>query len=241
MHRRSAITSMSVLAVAVVAAAGCATTTTKTSTPASPTTSTAGASPTTTPATTAPTTVAPTTTTTIPARAVTGSLVTLGAGTFTVGSDIQPGLYNVTAAAGQSGNFIVSGTDMYDEILGGDPTDGDVPEIRAQLSTGDSVQLSSLSAVTFTPVTTPYVTTVQTVDLYAGTWVVGKDIAPGTYVATPAPGESGNFIVSGNDDVDEILGGSVADGAVPNVTTQLSKGDIIDVSSLSQVVMTPKS
>ena len=184
--------------------------------------------------TAAPTNSPPTTasTTTIPTRHVSGTAATLGAGTFTGGKDIAVGLYDVTPAAGQSGNFIVNGNDTYDEILGG--SDG-VPTVRARISDGDSIQISSLSQVTFTPVTAPLVTTHTQVTLYAGTWTVGQDLGPGRYVATPGSGQSGNFIVEA-ESVDEILGGS--DG-VPNVTVNLNDGDVITISSLSQVTMSP--
>ncbi len=39
------------------------------------------------------------------ARKVTGTLVTLGAGSFLGGSDVKAGLYDVTPGPGQSGNF----------------------------------------------------------------------------------------------------------------------------------------
>ncbi|MST31899.1 hypothetical protein GHK86_04050 [Acidimicrobiaceae bacterium USS-CC1] len=169
---------------------------------------------------------------------VTGKMTTLGAGNFTVGTDIPAGLYNVTAGAGQSGNFIVNGGDSYNEVLGS--ADGlGVPEVRARLRKGDKIELSGLSSVTFTPVATPYVTTVKVVDLYAGTWIVGQDIAPGRYVATPGAGQSGNFIVNA-EGIDEILGS--ADGiGVPNVTVTLHKGDVIQIAGLARVVMTPKT
>jgi hypothetical protein len=146
----------------------------------------------------------------------------------------MPGLYDVTPGAGQSGNFIVQGTDSYDEILGS-ASDLGVPKLRAQISDGDSIQISSLSQVTFTPVTTPFVTTHSQVTLYAGTWTVGQDLGPGRYVAMPGPGQSGNFIVT-DEGVDEILGGSMG---VPSVTLNLKNGDVIQVGSLSQVTMTP--
>jgi hypothetical protein len=191
-----------------------------------------GSSATTTSTANTPTTAATTTTTTAPARHVTGTAATLGAGNFTGGKDVAVGLYDVTGAAGESGNFIVQGKDTYDEILGG--SDG-VSKVRVQISNGDQIQISGISAVTFTPVTTPLVTTHTPVTLYAGTWTVGQDIGSGRYVATPGAGESGNFIVEA-EGVDEILGGS--DG-VPNVTVNLSKGDVITVGSLNQVTMSP--
>jgi hypothetical protein len=176
--------------------------------------------------------------TTVPARTVKGTATTLGSGNFTGGTDVAPGLYDVTAGAGQSGNFIVQGTDSYDEVLGGDVSIGDVPEVRAQISAGDQIQISSLSQVIFTPVSTPYVTTQTPVTLYAGTWTVGQDLGPGRYVATPGTGQSGNFIIA-NENVDEILGGDPTSGDVPNVTFTVQNGDTIDISSLSQVMLNP--
>ena len=119
-----------------------------------------------------------------PTREVTGTATTLGAGTFSGGKDVAPGLYDVRAGGGQSGNFFVNGTDGYNEILGTNHGFG-VPTVRVQISNGDSIQVSGLSQVVFTPVTTPFVTSHSPVNLYAGTWTVGQDIGPGRYVATP--------------------------------------------------------
>jgi hypothetical protein len=173
-----------------------------------------------------------------PARKVTGTATTLGAGTFTGGKDLAVGLYDVTPGAGQSGNFIVTGTDMYDEVLGTDSSDGGVPKVRATISNGDQIQISGLSSVTFTPVTAVFVTAHATTTLYAGTFTVGQDIGAGKYVATPGSGQSGNFIVTGNDSYDEILGGDSSEGGVPSVTATLTDGDIVNISGLSQVTMT---
>jgi hypothetical protein len=162
----------------------------------------------------------------------------LGAGTFTGGTDVAVGLYDVTTGAGQSGNFIVTGTDSYNEILGSDGGNGGVSTVRVTISNGDQIQISGLSAATFTPVSTPFSTAHATTTLYAGTWTVGQDIGSGRYVATPGSGQSGNFIVTGPDTYNEILGGDPSTGGVPSVTVTLSKGDVIAISGLSQVVMT---
>jgi hypothetical protein len=185
---------------------------------------------------TAPTTKPPGQASTV--RAVQGTAATLGAGTFTGGKDIAVGLYDVTPGAGQSGNFSTMGANDYNEILGGDTASGNVPMIRVQISNGDQIQTSGLSQVIFTPVTSPYVTTYGAVNLYAGTWTVGQDLGPGRYVATPTPGESGNFVIE-NEGVNEILGGDTSSGEVPNVTFTVKKGDVINVSSLSGVSLTP--
>lgn len=166
-------------------------------------------------------------------RQIKGTATTLGAGTFSGGKDVAVGLYDVTAA-GQSGNFIVSGTDSYNDILG-----QGVTKIRAQISDGDQIQLSSLSSVTFTPVSTPFVTSHTPVTLYAGTFTVGQDIGAGRYIATTTAGSSGNFFVHGANSVNEILGQN-GFGGVPNVTTDLADGDVITISGLGQVTMTPK-
>lgn len=182
------------------------------------------------------TTTTTTTTTTVPTRHNTAVAVTLGAGTFTGGKDVAAGLYDVTAGTGGSGNFIVHGADSYDEIIG-NSTDLGVPKIRVHISAGDSIQISGLSQVIFTPVTGPLVTTYGPVTLYAGTWTVGQDLGPGRYVATPGSGQSGNFIIT-REGVDEILGGAATLG-VPSVTFTVKNGDVISISGLGQVTLKP--
>ncbi len=101
------------------------------------------------------TTSAPPTTPAPPSRQITRTRVTLGAGTFIGGTDVAMGLYDVTPGAGQRGNFIVAGTYSYNEILGSNDGIGVVPTVRVMISNGDQIQISGLSAVTFTPVLTP--------------------------------------------------------------------------------------
>jgi hypothetical protein len=173
----------------------------------------------------------------VPVRQVSGTAVVLGAGTFTAGKEVALGLYDVTTVPGQSGNFIVSGTDSYNEILGVAEDQG-VPKVRVRLSDGDYIQISSLSKVIFTPVVAAFVTFYGAASLYAGTFTVGEDIAAGRYVAQAAAGQSGNFIVSGTDSYNEILGSSEA-GGVPNVTVTLTNGDVVELSGLSRVNFTP--
>jgi hypothetical protein len=123
-----------------------------TSTSSTPTTSAV------TPTTSPPTTQAPTTTTlaptttTVPTRQVKGTAVTLGAGSFTGGKDVADGLYNVTPGAGQSGDFIVTGTDSYYDILGGSSAEGGVPNVTVSLTDGDVIQISGMSQVTMTAI-----------------------------------------------------------------------------------------
>jgi hypothetical protein len=136
---------------------------------------------------------------------------------------------------------MVSGTDSYNEILGGGASAGGVQKVRVRVSSGDQISISGLASVTFTPVTTPFSTTHTSTSLYAGNFTVGEDVGAGRYVATPGAGQSGNFMVSGTDSYNEILGGSSANGGVPSVTVNLTNGDVIAISGLSQVTFTPTS
>jgi hypothetical protein len=163
-------------------------------------------------------------------RDVTGKYTALGAGTFQGGKDVVSGTYDVTAP-GQMGNFMVEGSDTYNEIFG-----QGVTKVRATISDGDKITLSGLDSVIFTPVTSDYITSHSKVTLYAGTFVVGQDIGAGRYVATTVPGASGNFIVSNG--TNEILGKNDF-GGVSSVSVDLADGDVITISSLSQVTMTP--
>jgi hypothetical protein len=163
--------------------------------------------------------------------------VTLGAGDFIGGTDVAPGLYDVTTAPGESGDFVVSGTDSYNEVLDASGTQG-VPEIRVRISTGDQIQITDLSQVFFAPVSTPLVTTEGLVALYAGTWTVGQDLGPGTYVATPGAGQSGSLVITA-EGVNEVLSSDPAPGTVSSVTFTVQSGDVVDISGLAQVTLTP--
>lgn len=173
-------------------------------------------------------------------RQVSGKATDLGTGTFAGGKDVQAGLYDVTPLEGQ-GNFTVksnSGDLNVNEILGKNMDMG-VSKVRTKISIGDEIQLQSINKVHFEPVTSPFVTLKQPTQLYSGMWVVGEDIVNGRYTATPGSG-NGNFIVygkSGLPKANEILG----DSGVKQVTVNLDDGDIIMVSNLNQVTLTPSN
>lgn len=200
------------------------------------TTTTTTAPPVSTSSTSTTTTNTTTTTTTLaPGRVVEGTAVTLGSGQFVGGTDVMPGLYDVTVDPGESGRFIVTGADSYNEALDSSGSAG-VPEVRVQISTGDQIQISALSTVSFTPVTTPFITTYGTVTLYAGTWTVGQDLGPGTYVATPAAGQSGLFVIE-KEGLHKRLNGNPGSGTSGSVTFTVQNGDVISISGLSQVTL----
>ncbi len=161
----------------------------------------------------------------------------LGSGHFVGGTDVAPGLYDVVPGPDQSGEFVVTGTDRYDEVLGSPGTQG-VPQIRVRISTGDQIQVSGLSQVFFTPVATPFVTTHSAVTLYAGTWTVGQDLGPGHYVATPGAGESGTVVVT-SEGINETVSGDRSQGSAPSFTFNVKDGDMIEISGLGQLNLTP--
>jgi hypothetical protein len=169
-------------------------------------------------------------------RQVKGTLVTIGAGSFNGGQDVAAGLYDVSTGGGQSGNFIVNEGAKVNEVLGAAGGFG-VSKVRANISSGDVIKISGLSQVTFTPVSAMFVLSHATTTLYAGTFTVGEDIGQGKYVVTPGHGESGNFIVNEGAKINEVLGAAGGFG-VPSVTVNLSKGDIIKLSGLNNVVFT---
>lgn len=82
--------------------------------------------------------------------------------------------------------------------------------------------------------------TPEPVDLTTGIWTCGEDIAPGRYIATPVPAtETGAIYTDGSTDINEILGPSIENGAVPSVTFTLEEGDTIEVNELPAIHFEP--
>lgn len=154
----------------------------------------------------------------MPAQAK-GKLVTLGAGTYKVGEDIKPGRYVITASSG-SGN--VTDSNDLNIILGesSDDEEGQVDSYTTYLPKGDKVKIEGIESTTFTPVKKRK----ELTSLSAGTWIVGKDIRPGTYTIKCVQG-SGN-LTTDDGDINEIIG-TTADsdeGKVTKVRAHLTKG-----------------
>lgn len=154
----------------------------------------------------------------------------LFSGTWTAGADIQPGRYAITSGGG-SGNFAIyskEGRLKTNEILG-DGSYGN-PLIETTISDGDSIRISGLETVIFTPAGRSLRNS-----LPSGSFEVGLDISPGTYIASATSG-SGNFVVyssSGRLKTNEILG--IGDYAISKVKVSLETGDTILISSLHAV------
>lgn len=173
-------------------------------------------------------------------RQVSGKTTDLGAGTFFGGRDIQSGLYDITPIECQ-GNCTIedsNGKVNITEILGINKGIG-VAKIRTKITNGDKIQLLGINKAHFEPVASSFNTTNQITQLYTGTWIVGEDIAEGTYIATSSKG-SGNFAVynkNGLAKVNKILGAS----GVKEVTVDLEDDNIIVISNLNQVTLTPQN
>ncbi|WEV44282.1 hypothetical protein OZX56_03370 [Lactobacillus sp. ESL0684] len=170
----------------------------------------------------------------------TAKLVTLGAGTYTVGRDIEPGRYTITAASG-SGN-LSSDNESNDEeinVILGTTVDNDMEQITSytvDLTKDEKIKIESIQSTKFVP--TPNKRKFQTT-LGAGHWEVGKDIKPGRYEITALQG-SGNLISNnGEDDINEILGTTADEdsGQITKVTADLVKGEILN-TDLQEIKLT---
>ena len=165
----------------------------------------------------------------------TAKAVTLGAGTYKVGRDIQPGRYVIRAKSG-SGN--VSGDNDLNLILGTtvDNDSGQVDSYTTDLKKNAEVKLEGLQSVTFTP--TPAKRSFKTT-LSAGEWVVGKDIKAGRYEITALQG-SGN-LTTDDGDLNEILGttSDKDEGQVTKVNVDLSNGQVLN-NALESIKLTAK-
>lgn len=85
-----------------------------------------------------------------------------------------------------------------------------------------------------------YVNTAVATELFAGQFEVGIDVEPGRYIITTDSG-SGNFFVYSGDIpvINEILS-STADGfGITRIETDITEGQVIEVSGLNRVLLNP--
>ncbi|KGO32068.1 hypothetical protein Q757_03250, partial [Oenococcus alcoholitolerans] len=151
--------------------------------------------------------------------------------------DIEPGWYMITATGG-SGNLQTDDGEV-NTILG-TTVDNDLDQVdsyRANLKSGQTLQLSGLQGVHLVAITSR--TPVDNGNLSAGSYEVGYDIKPGRYTISAVQG-SGN-LQTDDGIVNEILG-TTADsnlGQVTNTTVNLIKGETLN-SSLEQISLIKK-
>jgi hypothetical protein len=162
-------------------------------------------------------------------------LTVLNTGDFLVGTDIPKGRYVITGDG--NGNLFINnkeGESYINEILG--VGELGVENVTTDISDGDTIQISGIDNVTFTPAQT----VLRTDTLTTGSWVVGVDFAPGRYDVS-STGGNGNFFVyniTGWPEVNEILGGGEI--GVEKVTVDLKKGYMISISGMDEVRFTQK-
>ncbi|MBS0950376.1 hypothetical protein JK159_08405 [Weissella minor] len=155
-----------------------------------------------------------------------GESTSLGAGTWTVGKDIKPGIYVLTSPSG-SGN-VDSDPKNYEDtsiniILGAGDDDQDLTNYRAYLSNGDKVNISGLNTVNFQA--DKSLNNASSDKYISGQYKIGTDIQPGRYKINAVTG-SGNLMTDGS--VNEILSTDPEDGEVSSTTVDLEKGETLN-------------
>lgn len=157
-----------------------------------------------------------------------GQFVVLNSGKWVVGKNINPGHYQITATSGR-GN-ITGDTKLSLNIMLSAQSDSDnmyLSKYDTYLFEGDSIDISGLQGVKFTPIKTG--SNIDSGELNAGNYVVGLDIKPGRYKIKAVAG-NGNLIVE-DGSVNEMLGTDTADGMYVNETTQeLEKGQVLSTT-----------
>lgn len=162
-------------------------------------------------------------------------------GQFVVGEDIPAGRYVITTSDAKTGNlFIYEGSLPYvSEMLGySEQFNMGTPSVTTDIKDGNTIQISGLNDVIFTPADT-----VLRTELTTGNWIVGLDVPEGTYDATTTDAnKTGNFVVYNNGlpTTNTLLG--VVDSmnvGVEKVKVKLKDGNEIKIGALKNVVLTP--
>lgn len=162
-----------------------------------------------------------------------GQTTTLGSGKWTVGKDIKPGHYTITAISGE-GNVMGETQAELNIMLSATP-DADntyLTSYDTYLFEDDKVDIEGLQSVQFTAVKKGK--NVSGGQIPAGNYVVGLDIKPGRYKIKAVAG-NGNLMTD-DGEINEMFGTNTADGMYVNETTQdLEEGQVLttDLNSIS--------
>ena len=188
-------------------------------------------------------------------RQITGKTVDLGAGTFTVGTDIEAGTYDLTPNIGQEGKITVTSPQIESDISLGctqdtlgfaDATNSDnmgISKMRLKLVKGDTIDLNGVNKTQFKPITTPFVSkTPKETFLYAGRFVTGEDIAPGRYKIVATKGNGAVYIYNDNMQSQQLISDQKGDYTTndpKSATITLKNGNPIFITGIEQVDFVP--
>ncbi|MDR2374688.1 MAG: hypothetical protein LBD77_11490 [Bifidobacteriaceae bacterium] len=155
--------------------------------------------------------------------------VTLTEGSYTVGTDIQPGHYEITSDGDLTGSLrIESPTDPFkaNELLGEGEFGLGSPKYITDLATGDVVRWQGAPSITLTPAETRLMDR-----LTPGNYVVGLDVAPGAYTVKPVGEWSGNLLVYATDST--VLVNEIIDAGADDLPITLQDGQLVSVSGVT--------
>lgn len=154
-----------------------------------------------------------------------GELVVLNSGKWTVGKNIKPGHYQITASSGQ-GNVMGDTKGHLNIMLAATPDENNMylSKYDTYLFEGDKIDIRGLQGVTFTPIREGL--DISSGEVTAGNYVVGLDIKPGRYKIKAITG-NGNLMVD-DGSVNEMFGTDTSDGIYISETTQeLEEGQVL--------------
>ena len=165
------------------------------------------------------------------------SLTKLHEGTWRAGIDIAPGRYHICAGQGSGtitsvkagGQMGLNETFATVSLPG-----GRVHTITTDISKGETVTITGLEEVTFTPAAQVMSTTIS-----AGTWIVGFDVPAGDFTAAaPHAEEQGSIEIRVDDAVVSTSNvGRGTDAGTTSMPLHLTEGQTLVVRGLNEVTL----
>ncbi|MDR1634117.1 MAG: hypothetical protein LBS27_04190 [Bifidobacteriaceae bacterium] len=157
--------------------------------------------------------------------------VTLAPGTYTVGTEIQPGHYAITTDSEDIGQLRIDGTDeplKANELLGEDEFKLGAAKYVTDLAGGDTLLWEGVSPITLTPAETKLATR-----LAPGNYVVGLDVPAGDYVVAVVGDWDGNLRIYTSDGVPVVNRILLPETSESPVRVTLEDGQRVDVSGVT--------
>lgn len=164
-----------------------------------------------------------------------GKPVTVDAGTYKVGKQIQPGFYHISTKSKDIGTLELKnqyGTMTFIEVLSG-PKKSSKNSITTYLAKDQTITIKKMDQVQFEPEKH-----IKRQSLTTGLWIVGPDITPGTYTLkqTDKYGSNNLFIkdASNRMKTNEIIGGS-SKHSKSSLKVKFDKGDRVIIQGSGKV------